>query len=189
MAIPLLESIDITGKTITADALLTQRKIAEYVVEHDAHYLFIAKDNQPTLAADIRLLFAERGEPDFREPLNLEHGRLETRAIWTSTALNNYLDFPHVGQVVAIERQTIEKKTGKTSTEMVYGVTDHSPESASPDGSSSRGIDKLADKRLIKRRKTAWAAEGVLPTMPWRFGEESADRGRRGGCVAHRRAE
>jgi len=162
MAIPLLESIDITGKTITADALLTQRKIAEYAVEHDAHYLFIAKDNQPTLAADIRLLFAERGEPDFREPLNLEHGRLETRAIWTSTALNNYLDFPHVGQVVAIERQTIEKKTGKTSTEMVYGVTDHSPESASPE-------------RLLAFNRGHWGIEAHHYILDWNWDE---DRGR-----------
>jgi hypothetical protein len=45
---------------ITTDALLTQRKLARYLVEdRAAHYLFIAKDNQPTLAQD----------PDFREPL------------------------------------------------------------------------------------------------------------------------
>ena len=55
MAIPVLEPINIAGKTITADALLTQRKLAEYLIERGAHYLFIAKDNHPTLAADIRL--------------------------------------------------------------------------------------------------------------------------------------
>jgi hypothetical protein len=33
MAIPLLDSIDIQGKTITADALLTQREFALYLVE------------------------------------------------------------------------------------------------------------------------------------------------------------
>jgi hypothetical protein len=32
MAIPLLESCDIAGKDITGDALLTQRKIATYIV-------------------------------------------------------------------------------------------------------------------------------------------------------------
>jgi hypothetical protein len=94
MAIPVLETLEITGKTLTADALLTQRKLASYVVERGAHYLFTVKDNQPTLSADIRLHFAERGERDFREPLTLQHGRLETRAIWTSTALNDYVDFP-----------------------------------------------------------------------------------------------
>jgi len=34
------------------------------------------------------------------------HGRLETREIWTRTALNDYLDFPHVGQVFCIRRAT-----------------------------------------------------------------------------------
>jgi len=32
IAIPLLDSLDIQGKTITADALLTQRKLADYIV-------------------------------------------------------------------------------------------------------------------------------------------------------------
>ena len=33
MFIPLLDGIDIQGKDITADALLTQRKLAHYLVE------------------------------------------------------------------------------------------------------------------------------------------------------------
>jgi len=39
MAIPVLAPIDIAGKTVTADALLTQRKLATYLVARDAHYL------------------------------------------------------------------------------------------------------------------------------------------------------
>lgn len=77
-------------------------ELAEYLHTRGAHYVFIAKDHQPTLAADIRLHFTQRGEPDFREPPCLQHGRVEIRAIWTSTAVNDYLDFPHVGQVFAI---------------------------------------------------------------------------------------
>ena len=38
MAIPLLASCGIAGKDITGDALLTQRAIAAYVVERQAHY-------------------------------------------------------------------------------------------------------------------------------------------------------
>jgi len=159
MAIPLLASLDITDKTITADALLTQRKIAAYVVARGAHYLFIAKDNQPTLLADIRLYFAMRGEPDFREPLNLAHGRLESRAIWTSTALNGYLNFPHVGQVFVIERQRIDKKTGKTSTEFAYGVTDHTPESASPE-------------RLLGFNRDHWGIEAHHYILDWNWDED-----------------
>ena len=159
MAIPLLEALDIAGKTITADALLTQRKSAAHVVARGAHYLFIAKDNQPTLLADIRLHFAMRGEPDFREPLNLAHGRLESRAIWTSTALNGYLNFPHVGQVFVIERQRIDKKTGQTSTEVVYGVTDHTPESASPE-------------RLLAFNRDHWGIEAHHYILDWNWDED-----------------
>lgn len=57
MFIPLLDGIDIQGKDITADALLTQRKLAAYVVSREAHYHFTVKGNQPTLQADIALLF------------------------------------------------------------------------------------------------------------------------------------
>ena len=47
IAIPLLDCIDIRGKTITADALLTQGALARYLVEErKAHYHFTAKNNQ-----------------------------------------------------------------------------------------------------------------------------------------------
>jgi hypothetical protein len=85
----------------------------------------------PTLREDIRLLFEGRGRPDFTEPRTLAHGRIEQRSIWTNTALNGYLDFPGVGQVFVIARPTIEKTTGETATETVYGVTSHPPATAS----------------------------------------------------------
>ena len=144
---------------MTADALLTQRKLAEYRVERGAHYVFIAKDNQPTLAADIRLHFAARGEPDFRAPPSLKHGHNESRAIWTSSALNAYLDFPHVGQVFAIERHTREKKTGRTSTETVYGVTDHTPHSANP-------------ARLLAYNRDHWRVEAHHYILDWNWDED-----------------
>ena len=64
MAIPVLETIDIEGKDITADVLLTQRALAEYLVsERKAHYLFTVKGNQPRLLDDIQLFFQDR-DPD-----------------------------------------------------------------------------------------------------------------------------
>ena len=160
MFIPLLEGLDIAGKTVTADALLTQRKLARYLVEQrSAHYLFTAKDNQPTLLEDIRLLFEARGEPDFREPFTLEHGRLESRAIWTTTRLNDYLNFPYVGQAFLIERQSIEKKTGKHSTEIVYGLTDHTPESADA-------------ARILGFNRDHWSVEAHHYILDWNWDED-----------------
>lgn len=131
MAIPLLDTIDIEGKVITADALLTQRAFADYLVlKRKAHYHFTVKANQPTLLADIELYFRNRQEPDFVDHTPPDHGRIETRKIWVTTALNDYLNFPHVGQAFVIERHSIYKKTGKSSLEVAYGITSQSPKEA-----------------------------------------------------------
>jgi predicted transposase YbfD/YdcC len=132
MAQPLLDTIpDIQGKTITADALLTQRSLARYLVEErKAHYLFTVKGNQSTLLEDIKLFFKDRQEPDCVDHAPLQHGRIDTRKIWTTSELNPYLDFPHVGQAFVIERDSIEKKTGKESHDVAYGITSQTPEQA-----------------------------------------------------------
>ena len=53
----MLDGIDIAGRVITGDALLTQRGLAEYVVVRGGDYHFTIKGNQPNLEADIRDLF------------------------------------------------------------------------------------------------------------------------------------
>lgn len=131
MAIPLLDAIDIEGKLITADALLTQREFADYLVlKRKAHYHFTVKGNQPTLLADIELYFENRREPDFILNDPPDHGRIEIRKIWVTTELNDYLNFPHVQQAYVIERHSIDKKTGKGSVETAYGITSQSPQEA-----------------------------------------------------------
>ena len=148
MAIPLLETCDIAGKDITGDALLTQRSIANYVVEQEGHYYFTVKGNQPALERDIALLFEKRGAPGFVEVTPPDHGRIETRKIWCSTALNAYLDFPHVRQVYMIERRSIDKKTGAASREIALGITSRTPQEAPP-------------KRVLAVVRGHWLIESV----------------------------
>jgi predicted transposase YbfD/YdcC len=132
-AIPLLDAIEIRGKEITADALLTPRRFARYrVEERHAPYHFTVKGNQPGLLEALQFYFQERGQPHFVEHTPPDHGRLETRKIWTTTELNAYLDFPHVGQAFVIERHVTEKKTGATSREIAYGLTSRTPAQARP---------------------------------------------------------
>ena len=159
MAIPLLTTCDIAGKDITGDALLTQRKLAAYVVEQQADYHFTVKGNQPTLERDIALLFETRGAPDFVEVTPPDHGRIETRSIWCSTALNAYLDFPHVGQVFLIERESIAKKTGKKSREIALGITSRTPQEASP-------------KRVLAVNRGHWSIESVHYIIDWNYDED-----------------
>jgi predicted transposase YbfD/YdcC len=159
MAIPLLEGCDIDGKDVTGDALLTQRALATYIVERQAHYHFTAKGNQPTLHRDIALLFEKRGGADFVEVARADHGRIETRSIWCSTALNAYLDFPHVGQVFLIERESIEKKTGEYSHEIALGLTSRTPQQASP-------------QRVLAVNRGHWSIESVHYLIDWNYDED-----------------
>jgi predicted transposase YbfD/YdcC len=165
MAIPLLEALDIQGKEITADALLTQRKLAEYIVKRQAHYHSTVKENQPTLLEDIRFYFEKscfenRREPDYIESGPPEHGRIETRRIWTTTELNGYLDFPHVGQAFAIERHSIEKKTGRESREIAYGLTSRTPEQANP-------------QRVLATNRGHWSIENCCHwPLDWNYDED-----------------
>lgn len=133
IAIPLLDSIDIQGKTITADALLTQRGLASYLVEQrKAHYHFTVKGNQKHLLEDITYYFDNLNqEPNHITTDGVDHGRIETRKIWSTTNLNEYLNFPYVGQVFMIERITINKKSGKNHSDVAYGITSKTPELAS----------------------------------------------------------
>ena len=154
MAIPLLEGCDIAGKDVTGDALLTQRALASYLVERQAHYHFTVKGNQPALERDIALLFAKREAADFVEVTPPDHGRIETRRIWCSTALNAYLDFPHVGQVFLIERESIKKKTGEFSREIALGNTSRTPQQASP-------------QRVLAVNRGHWSIETVHYISGW----------------------
>lgn len=67
------------------------------------------------------------------ETCDKAHGRLEIRRIWTSTALNAYLNFPYAAQVFRIERQRTELKTDKTQLDIVYGITALAPQQANPE--------------------------------------------------------
>lgn len=53
----LLEPLDIEGRVITLDAMHTQTETARFITDNKrADYVLIAKDNQPTLRADIEAL-------------------------------------------------------------------------------------------------------------------------------------
>jgi len=161
MTIPLLNAIDIRGKTVTADALLTQRKIADYLVrERKAHYHFTVKGNQQTLLDDIEFYFRDRQEPDFVDCAPPDHGRIEIRKIWTTADLNDYLDFPHVGQAFVIERHFTKKKSGKKSREIAYGITSQTPHQADA-------------KHLLNVNRGHWCIENSCHyILDWNYDED-----------------
>ena len=164
-ATPLLDAIDIQGKTITADALLTQRELARYLVDDRcAHYHFTVKGNQKTLLEDTTFYFDNLDrQPDHSTIDSAEHGRIETRNIWVTIDLNDYLNFPHVEQAFKVERITINKKSGKESRDVAYGITSKTPQQASA-------------AQVLRDNREHWSIENSCHyIIDWNFDE---DRGR-----------
>jgi len=160
-AIPLLEAIEIRGKTISADALLTQRELARYLVEErEAHYHFTVKGNQKNLFEDTAFYFQQLDRPSDFTSTDGEHGRIETRKIWVTTELNDYLDFPHLGQAFMVERITFHKKSGKESREIAYGITSKTPDLANA-------------RQVLQDNRGHWAIENSCHyIIDWNFDED-----------------
>ncbi len=159
-AIPLLDCIDIQGKTITADALLTQRNLAKYLVEkRKAHYHFTAKDNQKKLLNEVASFFENVSwKPDFITR-DKKHGRSETRKIWTTTDINEHLNFPHVAQAFKIERVTY-RKNQKNSRVVAYGITSKSPQLATAE-------------QILRDNRLHWSIENSCHyILDWNYDED-----------------
>ncbi|HBE45688.1 MAG TPA: ISAs1 family transposase [Deltaproteobacteria bacterium] len=135
------------NKIVTADALHTRKDLARFLVqEKQADYCFTVKDNQSNLKEDIAYLRLNETFPPQHETCEKAHGRLEIRKIWTSTDLNDYLEFPFCGQVACIERPSEKIKTGKKYSETVYLIASLSPQKASP-------------KQLLDLNRGRWSIE------------------------------
>ena len=131
----LLKGLLIEGRVFTMDALLTQRQIAQTIVDNKGDYFMIAKGNQANLQQDIRFYFADPACPLVAHTTTRElgHGRMERRTLYTTSALNDYLAWPAVGQAGLIDRVRIAKGTGELlSHEQVCFVTSLTPQRASP---------------------------------------------------------
>ena len=69
------------------------------------------------------------------------------------------MNFPYAGQAFVIERVRINKKPGKESTEIVYGVTSHTPCSASA-------------ARILAFNRDHWRVESHHYILDWNWDED-----------------
>lgn len=136
----LLEAIDLKHKIVCGDAMQTQRQLSLTVLAGGGDYLWFLKDNQPTLQADVEQFFkpAQRGAGWSYPPLprtvaqslDKGHGRLEKRTLTLMVDEAQFLDWPGVRQVFQLERYVKQIRTGKETTEVIYGITSCAPEMA-----------------------------------------------------------
>jgi predicted transposase YbfD/YdcC len=86
-AIPeLLTLLNLKGCTVTIDAMGCQTEIVEGIREQKGHYVLAAKDNQPTLHADLEQVFEDGLNRDFADvdhdmhtTVEAAHGRFTER--------------------------------------------------------------------------------------------------------------
>lgn len=131
----LLQHLVLDGRIVTMDALLTQRHVAQTIVDKGGDYVMIVKENQPRLHADIELVFTLPPVGDRQDSVrtvDIGHGRIEQRNLTTSEALVGYSDWPGLAQVFELGRHVLFQKTGVERVEVVYGVTSLRPERATP---------------------------------------------------------
>jgi predicted transposase YbfD/YdcC len=155
----LLKCLDLRNKIVTGDAMHTQRALSIQIVEAGGDFVWIVKDNQAKTRQAIEQLFAPEkpvaglGCPpmDFQSSQTIEKqaGRVEERRITVSSLLNDYLDWPHLGQVFKLERRFTSLATGEVKTEVQYGLTSLTSKQASP-------------KRLLSIVRSEWSIENGL---------------------------
>lgn len=131
-----IEQIDWQGRVLTGDALYCQQALCAQVVEAGGDYLFIVKENQPTLLADIVQVFSPLTAEELArtgvhtvQPLAIAtyrtvekgHGRLEERVIRVSSELADYSTWTYLVQVFEYTRTWTAK--GVTKQLVRHGIT------------------------------------------------------------------
>ena len=151
----LVAELDLAGKVVTADALHTQVKTAQALLDQDADYVLVAKDNQPVLHEDLVQVDWEK--PDCRATEHHQrekgHGRIENRRGRTvdlqGPQWDGFVALPGRRQGLRLKRSRKEVQSGKVSHETVYAVTSLGPEQADA-------------KRLMDLVRGHWTIENKL---------------------------
>lgn len=129
----LLDYLDLSGCVVTGDAMFTQRELCIQIVQAGGHFVLPVKANHKTLQHAIADAFMPAQVAKGHQPIGLEetsvsevshgHGRIETRYLSVTSALNDYLDFPHIQQVFRLQRVIQHQATGKITYQVVFGMT------------------------------------------------------------------
>ena len=111
----LLNMLDIRGAVVSIDAMGCQRDIARQIVENGGDYILSLKGNQSTMHDEVTwwLDHAIAGQLpearlDYHEQTDKDHGRLETRKLWSTEQVEWFADrdrWAGLNAVVAVESQ------------------------------------------------------------------------------------
>ena len=128
-AIPeLLDMLDISGNTVTIDAMGCQKQIAAKVIENHADYVLGLKENQPSLLDDVRLYFDKEAAAYTSQTKEKGHGRIEQRTNYLETVigwLSQRPDWASLNGIGMVKTNVMTMKTGEVSEGRRYFLTSH----------------------------------------------------------------
>jgi predicted transposase YbfD/YdcC len=125
-AIPeLLNLLEIKGCIITIDAMGTQKKIAETIIDKGADYILTVKENQPNLHSNIKEYFENTSLPNLEQAETQEksHGRIELRNLTISRDISgidpdsNWKNMSGIGMLESFRENL---STGKMESSVQY---------------------------------------------------------------------
>lgn len=151
----LVALLDISGAVVVADALHCHQKSAEAVINAGADYLFVVKDNQPTLKEDIELYIQNEDVP-LHKTVEKNGGRLETRTAYAIDEVK-WLEGREkfkISCIGAIHRQF--EKNGEKSSEWHYYISSAS----------------LSPKDLLRHARLEWGIESMHWLLDVHFAED-----------------
>ena len=123
----MLSYLNVSGKTVTADAMHCQKETCKLIVSKGGDYLFGLKENQKTLHDDVALYF--QNPPDDAEiqifsTSEKNGGRIEKRICRKTTQIKwlcNRDKWPGLNTILEVERVVTYK--GKTTRERSYYIS------------------------------------------------------------------
>ena len=130
-AIPeLLDALLLKGCLVTIDAMGCQTAIADKIIEREADYALMVKNNQPTLAAFVEGFFEQAERDGFAgahtqaEWVDGGHGRIETRrcvVLEAPAGQKELAKWPGLKALILVE--AIREVSGKVSIERRYYIS------------------------------------------------------------------
>jgi len=152
----LVEMLDVEGAVVVADALHCNPKSAETVTDAKADYLFVVKDNQESLKADIELYIKSEPVSSYRTK-EKNGGRIETRTAFVCNEID-WLDqkdkWSNISCIGAIHREF--EKEGKKSSEWHYYISSAA----------------LTPEKLLTHARLEWAVESMHWLLDVHFDED-----------------
>jgi len=152
----LIAMLDVSRAVVVADALHCNQNSATAVIEAQADYLFVVKDNVPTLKTDIELYIQTEDLPS-HTTIEKNGGRIEKRTAFAECEID-WLDgkekWRNLSCIGAIHREF--EKNGQKSSEWHYYI------SSAP----------LTPQALLTHARLEWAVESMHWLLDVHFAED-----------------